>query len=125
MKLHPVGADVGAEELVVASGRHREARFDNDPASHKKLIRVLTKDGRGARVVLEATGVYSLDLYMSALVAIQHEPNVAAFYEKLVASGKSKMQAIIAVMRKLLHAIFGMLQHGAGFDGKKVYAITA
>ena len=50
-------------------------------------------------------------LYMPALVAIQHEPNVAAFYDKLVASGKTKMQAIIAVMRKLLHAIFRMLKH--------------
>lgn len=325
-KLHPVGVDVSARELVVASDRHREARCDNDPVGHKKLIRVLTKGGRGARVVLEATGVYSLDLafalhrsarievmvanpravanfakaylqrsktdpldatvllefarrmpftpwvppaperldlralsrriaalvkilqqeknrlhaasqsiemtalvredveanighlvsrierlrdqalaaignhaplreafehlisikgiadasalsilgelvvlpadmtvrqwvahagldprhaesgsslhkpariskagnkylraalYMPALVAIQHEPNVAAFYDKLVASGKTKMQAIIAVMRKLLHAIFGMLKHGADFDGKKFYAINA
>ena len=64
-------------------------------------------------------------LYMPALVAIQHEPNVAAFYDKLVARGKTKMQAIIAVMRKLLHAIFGMLKHGADFDGKKFYAINA
>jgi transposase len=64
-------------------------------------------------------------LYMPALVAIQHEPNVAAFYDKLVASGKTKMQAIIAVMRKLLHAIFGMLKHGADFDGRKFYAINA
>ena len=61
-KLLPVGIDVSAKELVVASDRHREARFDNDPAGHKKLIRVLTKGGRAARVVLEATGVYSLDL---------------------------------------------------------------
>ena len=64
-------------------------------------------------------------LYMPALVAIQHEPNVAAFYDKLVASGKTKMQAIIAVMRKLLHAIFGMLKHGADFDGRKFYAMNA
>jgi hypothetical protein len=39
-KLHPVGIDISAKELVVASDRHREARFDNDPAGHKKLIRV-------------------------------------------------------------------------------------
>jgi transposase len=63
-------------------------------------------------------------LYMPALVAIQHEPNVAAFYDKLVESGKTKMQANIAVMRKLLHAIFGMLKHGANFDGEKFYAIN-
>jgi transposase len=63
-------------------------------------------------------------LYMPALVAIQHEPNVAAFYDKLVARAKTKMQANIAVMRKLLHAIFGMLKNGANFDGEKFYAIN-
>jgi transposase len=324
-KPNPVGIDVSAKELVLASDRSRDARFDNDPAGHKKLVRFLTKGGRSARVVIEATGVYSLDLalalhraprievmvanpravanfakaylqrsktdpldaevllefarrmpfsawvppepehldlrgisrriaalvktlqqeknrlhaasqsaemtplvrrdvevnirhlerriehlrdqaltlisrhealhqafehlvsikgiaeasaisilgelvvlpgdmtvrqwvahagldprhvqsgssiqkpariskagnkylraalYMPALVAIQHEPNVAAFYDKLLASGKTKMQANIAVMRKLLHAIFGMLKHGANFDGEKFYAIN-
>jgi len=29
------------------------------------------------------------------------------------------------VMRKLLHAIFGMLKNGANFDGEKFYAINA
>ena len=324
-KPYPVGIDVSAKELVVTSDRSRDARFDNDPAGHKKLVRFLTKGGRSAQVVIEATGVYSLDLalalhraprievmvanpravanfakaylqrsktdpldadvllefarrmpftawvppapehldlrgisrriaalvktlqqeknrlhaasqsteltslvrrdvevnirhlerriehlrgqalaligqheallqafellvsikgiaeasaisilgelvvlpadmtvrqwvahagldprhvqsgssiqkpariskagnkylraalYMPALVAIQHEPNVAAFYDKLVASGKTKMQANIAVMRKLLHAIFGMLKHQANFDGEKFYAIN-
>jgi transposase len=324
-KPYPVGIDVSAKELVVTSDRSRDARFDNDPAGHKKLVRFLTKGGRSAQVVIEATGVYSLDLalalhraprievmvanpravanfakaylqrsktdpldaevllefarrmpftawvppapehldlrgisrriaalvktlqqeknrlhaasqsteltslvrrdvevnirhlerriehlrgqalaligqheallqafellvsikgiaeasaisilgelvvlpadmtvrqwvahagldprhvqsgssihkpariskagnkylraalYMPALVAIQHEPNVAAFYDKLVESGKTKMQANIAVMRKLLHAIFGMLKHRASFDGEKFYAIN-
>ena len=50
-------------------------------------------------------------LYMPALVAIQHEPNVKAFYDKLLAAGKKPMQAVVAVMRKLLHAIWGMLKH--------------
>ena len=322
-KAYPVGIDVSAKTLVVTSDRSRDTRFDNDPAGHKKLIRFLTKGGRSAQVVIEATGVYSLDLaltlhraprievmvanpravanfakaylqrsktdpldaevllefarrmpfsawlppepehldvrgisrriaalvktlqqeknrlhaasqfaemtplvrrdievnirhlerriehlrdqaltligqhgalhqafehlvsikgiaeasaisilgelvvlpadmtvrqwvahagldprhvqsgssihkpariskagnkylraalYMPALVAIQHEPNVAAFYDKLVASGKTKMQANIAVMRKLLHAIFGMLKNRGNFDGEKFYA---
>jgi hypothetical protein len=30
---------------------------------------------------------------------------VKAFYDELLAKGKTKMQALIAVMRKLLHAI--------------------
>src|SRR6266852_1377259 len=60
-------------------------------------------------------------LYMPALVAIQHEPNVKAFYDKLIAAGKKPMQAVVAVMRKLLHAIWGMLKHDQDFDGNKFF----
>jgi transposase len=63
-------------------------------------------------------------LYMPALVAIQHEPNVKAFYNKLVTAGKKPMQAVVAVMRKLLHAIWGMLKHDQDFDGNKFFRIA-
>ena len=58
-------------------------------------------------------------LYMPALAAIQYEPNVRTFYEQLLAAGKEKLQAIVAVMRKLLHAIYGMLKTDSDFDGSK------
>jgi transposase len=63
-------------------------------------------------------------LYMPALVAIQHEPNVKAFYDKLVAGGKKPLQAVVAVMRKLLHAIWAMLKHDEDFDGNKFFRLT-
>jgi len=62
-------------------------------------------------------------LYMPALVAIQHEPHVTAFYEALLARGKKPLQAIVAVMRKLLHSIYGMFEHDTDFDGRKFYEI--
>lgn len=58
-------------------------------------------------------------LYMPALVAVQHEPHVRAFYEQLLAAGKLPLQALVAVMRKLLHAIYGMLKTNTDFDGAK------
>jgi transposase len=64
-------------------------------------------------------------LFMPSLVAAQHEPHVKAFYEKLLGRGKTKMQANVAVMRKLLHAIHGMLKHDRDFDGEKFYVIGA
>jgi len=63
-------------------------------------------------------------LYMPALVAIRHQPNVRAFYSKLVAAGKRPMQAVVAVMRKLLHAIWGMLKHDQNFDGNKFFKLA-
>jgi len=64
-------------------------------------------------------------LFLPALVAAQHEPHVAAFYQKLLRRGKTKMQANVAVMRKLLHAIYGMLKHDRDFDGEKFYVLGA
>lgn len=62
-------------------------------------------------------------LYMPALVAIRRQPNLRAFYQHLRDRGKPKMVALIAVMRKLLHAIYGMFKHQQAFDGSKVYAL--
>jgi transposase len=59
-------------------------------------------------------------LYMPALTAVRHAPQVRAFYLHLQARGKCKMVALVAVMRKLLHAIFGMFKYDAPFDGAKL-----
>jgi len=64
-------------------------------------------------------------LYMPALVAVQHQDHVRAYYEHLLARGKTKMQALVATMRKLLHAVYGMFKHDQLFDGQKVYALTS
>ncbi len=64
-------------------------------------------------------------LYMPALVAIRHQPNVRAFHDKLIDAGKKPMQAIIAVMRKLLHAMWGVWKYDQDFDGEKFYQIAA
>jgi transposase len=39
---------------------------------------------------------------MGAMVAVKHNPILKAFYERLIAAGKPKMVALIAVARKLL-----------------------
>ena len=41
-------------------------------------------------------------LFMGAMVAKQHNPILKAFFDRLVAAGKPKMVALIAVARKLL-----------------------
>jgi len=62
-------------------------------------------------------------LYMPALVAIRHQPHLRAFYQHLRAQGKPKMVALVAVMRKLLHAIYGMFKYQQEFDGSKIYRL--
>jgi transposase len=62
-------------------------------------------------------------LYMPALVAIRHDANVGAFYSKLIAAGKKPLQAIVAVMRNLLLAIWGMLRNEQDWNGEKFYRL--
>lgn len=50
-------------------------------------------------------------LYMAAVVASRHNPHVKALYEQLIASGKSKMSALGAAMRKLVHLCFGVIKN--------------
>ena len=59
-------------------------------------------------------------LYMSALTAAYQEPYLRAFYQRLLAAGKEKMQALVAVMRKLLHAIVGMFRYDQPYDGARL-----
>lgn len=48
-------------------------------------------------------------LYMAALVAIRHDPDLHAFYARLVGRGKPRQSALCAVMHKLLRHMMGHL----------------
>jgi len=64
-------------------------------------------------------------LFMPALSAKQHDPYVKAFFQHLIEKGKKPLQALCAVMRKLLHAIHGMLRDNRAFDNTRFYATAA
>jgi transposase len=57
-------------------------------------------------------------LYMPAIVAMRHNPVMAAFAKRLLEQGKPKMVIICAIMRKLVHMAFGILKSGKPFDPK-------
>ncbi len=60
-------------------------------------------------------------LYMPAVVARRYNPIIKEFAERLKKAGKSNMLIIGAVMRKLLHIIYGVLKSGKPFDAN--YAV--
>lgn len=60
-------------------------------------------------------------LYMPALAAVRWDPHLKAFYEALLARHKTKLQALIAVARKMLHAIFGMFRSRTCYDGSRLF----
>lgn len=59
-------------------------------------------------------------LYMAAVVAIRHNPDIRCQYNRLLKRGKSKMSAIGAAMRKLVHICFGVLKHQAPYQPQTV-----
>ena len=110
LALLPAGMDV-RQWVAYAGLDPRE--YTSGTSVHKK-VRISKAGNRHLR----------RGLYMPALVAVQHQPHLRAFYTHLLARGKTKMQALVATMRKLLHAIFGMFKHDQLFDGAKTYALA-
>lgn len=103
--------DLSHREWVKFAGLDPRA-FDSGKSVHKKT-RISKAGNRHIRSAL----------YMPALSARQHDPHVRAYFQHLVANGKKPLQAVCAVMRKLLHAIHGMLKHNEPFDNTRFYAI--
>ena len=86
-----------------------------DPRAHQSGTSV----DKPARISKVGNAHIRRALYMPALVAVQHNPHVRAFFDKLVARGKTPLQAYVAVMRKLLHAIYGMFTTRTTFVAAK------
>lgn len=55
-------------------------------------------------------------LYMPTCSAIQYNPVIRAFYQRLVAAGKPKKVALVACMRKLLVILNAMVRDGKHWD---------
>ena len=106
-------ADMTTRQWVAHAGLDPR-RFQSGTSVHKP-----------ARISKTGNAHIRRALFMPALVAVQWEPHVKAFYEYLLDRGKTKMQANVAVMRKLLRAIHGMLDHDQDFVGEKFFAIKA
>src|ERR1035441_6541556 len=60
-------------------------------------------------------------LYMPALSAARYDPHIRAFYRALRQRHKTGLQALMAVARKLLHAIYGIFKSGTPYDGRRLF----
>lgn len=64
-------------------------------------------------------------LYMPAIVAKNHNPLLKAFAARLAAQGKCELEIVVAVMRKLLHLVYGVLKSGQPFDPQYLDKVAA
>jgi transposase len=58
---------------------------------------------------------------MPALVASRCDPHAKAFFENALARKKARPQALVAVARKLPHAIYGIFRSGLKYEGTRLF----
>jgi transposase len=66
---------------------------------------------RGRRAVWGGRATVRAALYLGALVATRHNPQIKEFYERLLGAGKLRKVALVACMRKLLIILNAMLKN--------------
>ena len=65
---------------------------------------------RGKRRIRGGRAQVRTVLFMATLCAIQHNPVIKAFYQRLVGNGKHKKVAIVACMRKMIVLLNAMIR---------------
>ena len=106
-------SDMTARQWVAMAGL--------DPRQHQSGTSINKK----ARISKVGNRYLRMALYMPALSASHHDCHVHGYYLHLIEErGLKKIQAVCAVMRKLLHAIHGMLKSRTPFDNTRFYDMS-
>jgi transposase len=77
---------------------------------------------RGRRAVWGGRATVRAALYMGALVATRHNPQIKEFYERLLGAGKPRKVALVACMRKLLIILNAMLKNHTSWKSPQTLA---
>lgn len=99
----------GVKQLVAFAGIAPSERQSGTSVRGKAMI-----NKRGSRRLRKA-------LYMPAVVATKYNPAVKDLYQRLTASGKKPICAVVACMRKLLHIAYGVLKSRQRFAVAKCF----
>lgn len=107
-----VGPQVGGNLLAVMHAHRFQS--SEQMAAYLGLVPVERQSGSSilGRPRLSKAGPARMRavLYMAAVVAVRYNPHIKDLYNRLLARGKSKMSALGAAMRKLVHLCFGVLK---------------
>ena len=63
---------------------------------------------------------YRQQLYFPAIVATRKNPDIKALYERLLAADKTKMCALGAAMRKLVHICYGVVKNQTPYTAQSI-----
>ncbi len=63
---------------------------------------------------------YRQQLYFPAIVATRQNPDIKALYDRLLAADKTKMCALGAAMRKLVHICYGVVKNQTPYQAQMI-----
>ncbi len=113
-----VGERVGNNMLAVIHAHRFESA--EQVAAYLGLVPIERQSGSSvlgrARLSKAGPARVRAVLYMAAVVATQCNPHIKALYQRLIARGKSKMSALGAAMRKLVHLCFGVIKNQRPYE---------
>jgi transposase len=92
-----LAAYVGVVPALKQSGKRQPGRAGLTPIGHVRLRTAL---------------------WMPVLTAVRRNPWLKAFYERLIARGKPAKLALVAALRKLLHAVHSVARHRRPFAAR-------
>lgn len=118
------GIGVSASVQILANLPEGSLRGSRGLARYAGLVPRQTESGSSirarSRVSARCNGRLRTLLYLCSLSASRFCPHLKGFKERLLKSGKAKKQALVAVARKLAHAVFAILQSRKPYDGGKL-----
>ena len=127
LKTIPGVGNVSANRMLCLL-RHRPFESARQAAACAGLIPIEHESGTSVRkrprLSKQGDPRLRATLYMAAVVASRHNPPLRKVYLDLIARGKTKMSALGALMRRLVHIAFGMLKHQTPFNPQRVSKIT-
>jgi len=113
-----IGAKTAWIMLVILSSR--EFKSAPEVASFLGLNPIEKESGstryRRPRLSKAGNGRLRQSLFFPAMVASSKNPDIKAQYERLLAAGKTKMCALGAAMRKLVHICYGVLKNQRPYE---------
>lgn len=99
-----------AKQWVAQAGL--DVREETSGSSVQRKPRISKRGNKRLRVAL----------YYPAMTAARRCRKAKAFCDRLIARGKTPLQATVALMRKLLHAIHAMWRNNETFNAEKLFA---
>ena len=109
-----------AARIIAAVGDPARFRSANALAAYLGVVPGLKQSGKSAskRAPIAPIGNTRLRmaLWMPVVGAVRRNPWLRAFYERLRAAGKPAKLALVAAMRKLMHAVYSVAKNRRPFE---------